>query len=379
MDLLQAYRQEIERRDLIEDQVQIEAIERLQRLSIDMERFERSRAGLLTRLFARQKAPKGLWLWGGVGRGKSFIMDLFFESLDVERKGRFHFHEFMREVHRELGAHKGQANPLDSVGLQIAKRYQILCFDEFHVSDIADAMILERLLKVVFSQGLVLVCTSNYQPEKLYPNGLHRDRILPAIALLEHCLDLMQLDAGIDYRRRALEQLPAYLCPNGAQADAQMLASFERLADGPIQRACHLVVAHRQLPCNGRAGGVIWLNFDALCGSPRSQIDYLEIAAQFHTVLLQDVPIMPPAMASEARRFVWLIDVFYDQGVKLIVSAADEPEMLYREGALVNEFARTASRLIEMQSKAYRDRPRRILMQGGLAAEQPSAKIGHGL
>jgi cell division protein ZapE len=264
------------------------------------------------------------------------------------------------------------------VGLQIAKRYQILCFDEFHVSDIADAMILERLLKVVFAQGLVLVCTSNYQPAKLYPNGLHRDRILPAIALLEHSLDLMEIDAGVDYRRRALEQLPAYLSPLGPETDQQMLASFERLADGPMLCDHRIEIAHRPLHCRGIAGGVVWLDFDALCGSPRSQIDYLELASRFHTVLLQSVPVMTPAMASEARRFVWLVDVFYDQAVKLILSAEDQPEMLYREGVLAIEFARTASRLIEMQSKAYRDRPKRNLTQGGLASAHPDAKIHYG-
>jgi cell division protein ZapE len=378
MDLLQAYQAEIKRRALLEDAVQVEAINCLQRLAASLHQYKLARASLIGRMFAKPSPPKGLWLWGGVGRGKSFLMDLFFEALEIDQKGRFHFHEFMREVHRELELQKGQANPLDRVGLQIAKRYRIICFDEFHVSDIADAMILERLLKVVFSQGLVLVCTSNYQPNKLYPNGLHRDRILPAIALLESNLELLEIDAGVDYRRRALEQLPAYLCPLSPEVDEQMLASFERLADGPIRRDCLIEIAHRQLPCLGIAGGVIWLNFEALCGSPRSQIDYLELSSHFHTILLQSVPVMTPAMASEARRFVWLVDVFYDQAVKLIVSAADQPEMLYRDGLLANEFTRTASRLIEMQSKAYRDRPRRVLAQGGLAATRPDAKIPHG-
>lgn len=378
MDLLQAYQAEIKRRALREDAIQLKAIERLQGLADGLNRFRLARASLLGRMFSKPSPPKGLWLWGGVGRGKSFLMDLFFEALDIDQKGRFHFHEFMREVHRELEVHKGQPNPLDSVGLQIAKRYQILCFDEFHVADIADAMILERLLKAVFAQDLVLVCTSNYQPAKLYPDGLHRDRIRPAIALLEDSLDLMEIDAGVDYRRRALEQLPAYLSPLGPDTDQQMLAGFERLADGPMLRDRQIEIAHRQMHCRGIAGGVVWLDFEALCGSPRSQIDYLELASRFHTVLLQSVPIMTAAMASEARRFVWLVDVFYDQAVKLIVSAADQPEMLYREGMLAVEFARTASRLIEMQSKAYRDRPRRILTQGGLAAAQPDAKIPHG-
>ena len=378
MDLLKRYRAEIERRDLLEDACQLNALARLQVLADDLEGFERTRLSWFGRLLSKATPPKGVWLHGGVGRGKSFVMDLFFEALNTTRKARFHFHEFMREVHRELDLHKGQENPLDAVGSQIAKRYSILCFDEFHVSDIADAMILERLLRVVFAQHLVLVCTSNYQPSKLYPNGLHRDRILPAIALLEDSLDCFELDAGQDYRRRALEQLPAYLCPITAQTDRQLADSFERLADGFITRPARIEIAHRPLNCLGMGDGVIWLEFSALCGEPRSQLDYLELAERFHTVLLQAIPVMDASMASEARRFVWLVDVFYDQSIKLIVSAEDQPEMLYRHGALAHEFARTASRLIEMQSKAYRERPRRVLGEGGLAAALADEKIRYG-
>ncbi|NDG57971.1 MAG: AFG1 family ATPase [Betaproteobacteria bacterium] len=378
MDLLKAYRTEVARKSLLEDQMQLAAIERLQSLAQQLLAFDQARGSWLGRIFSLAQPPKGLWLWGGVGRGKTFLMDLFFDQLSVEKKARFHFHEFMREVHRELGLLKGEPNPLDAVGQQIANRYQILCFDEFHVSDIADAMILERLLQAVFAQGMVLVCTSNYRPAMLYPNGLHRDRILPAIALLEDKLESYELDAGMDYRRRALELLPAYLSPLGPETEHHMRESFERLADGPMLRPAEIEVAHRSLPCLGLGGGVIWLDFQALCGSPRSQIDYLELAERFHTVLLQSVPLMSAAMASEARRFVWLVDVFYDQSVKLIVSAEDQPEMLYRQGALSHEFARTASRLIEMQTKAYRGRARRQFIHGGLAAAQANAKIPHG-
>lgn len=354
------------------------ALLRLQTLSDELEHFERSRESWLGRLLSSAGPPKGVWLWGGVGRGKSFVMDLFYDALETPRKARVHFHEFMREVHRELETHKGRENPLDTVGMQIAKRYRLLCFDEFHVSDIADAMILERLLRVVFTQGVVLVCTSNYQPDKLYPDGLHRDRMLPAIALIEQSMDCIELDQGIDYRRRALEQLPAYLCPLGPHSAQQMAASFKRLGDGPMACPAQIEIAHRQLSCLGIAGGVIWIEFARLCGEPRSQLDYLELAARFHTVLLQSVPVMNASMASEARRFVWLVDIFYDQAIKLILSAEDQPEMLYRQGALSHEFARTASRLVEMQSKAYRDRPKRLWGQGGLAAAQADEKIPHG-
>jgi cell division protein ZapE len=234
----------------------------------------------------------------------------------------------------------------------MAKRYKLICFDEFHVADITDAMILHRLLRALFANGVGLVATSNFRPTDLYPNGLHRDRILPAIYLLNEKLEVVGVDNGMDYRRRSLDQVKLYHMPCGPEADAAMTQAFDTLAashdEDPVLR-----IESREIRARRKAGGVVWFDFRTLCGGPRSQNDYLEIATQFHTVLLSDVPQMPVRLASEARRFTWLVDVLYDRRVKLILSAQVAPEALYTEGPLVHEFARTVSRLSEMQSNEY--------------------------
>jgi cell division protein ZapE len=268
------------------------------------------------------------------------------------RKTRLHFHEFMREVHRELSELQGTVNPLDVLGERIARRYRLICFDEFHVADITDAMILHRLLDALFDNGVGFVTTSNFRPDDLYPNGLHRDRILPAIKLLNTNLEVINVDNGVDYRGLTMQQVKLYHTPLGREANAQMDDAFTRLAeahdDDPV-----LYIEAREIRARRKAGGVVWFDFKTLCGGPRSQNDYLEIAAQFHTVLLSDVPHMPVRMASEARRFTWLVDVLYDRRVKLIMSAQVPPEALYTEGPLAHEFPRTVSRLKEMQSAQF--------------------------
>jgi cell division protein ZapE len=258
----------------------------------------------------------------------------------------------MREVHRELAELQGTVNPLDALGARIARRYRLICFDEFHVADITDAMILHRLLDALFDNGVGFVTTSNFRPDDLYPNGLHRDRILPAIALLNDRLEVISVDNGTDYRRRTMEQVKLYHTPLGPQADAEMNEAFTRLAESRDEDPV-LQIEHREIRARRKAGGVVWFDFRTLCGGPRSQNDYLELASQFHTVLLSDVPRMAARNASEARRFTWLVDVLYDRRVKLIVSAAVPPEALYTEGALVHEFPRTVSRLNEMQSADF--------------------------
>jgi cell division protein ZapE len=264
----------------------------------------------------------------------------------------------MRAVHRELRELKQVSDPLDEVARRIARRYRLICFDEFHVSDIADAMILERLLHGLFEQRVAFVMTSNYRPDDLYPDGLHRESLLPAIALLKAHLDVVCVDAGVDYRRLTMAGVPAYLCPAGAAADATLAATFERLAETADEDP-RMTVEHREIRARRRAGGVVWFDFATLCGGPRSQLDYLEIATRFHTVILSDVPRMGAAMSSEARRFTWLVDVLYDQKVKLLVSAECPVEQLYVAGAMAHEFHRTASRLVEMQSREYLEAPRR--------------------
>jgi cell division protein ZapE len=289
---------------------------------------------------------------GGVGRGKSFLMDCFFNSVPLTRKTRLHFHEFMREVHRELQELKGTPNPLDELGKRIARRYRLICFDEFHVADVTDAMILHRLLDAMFANRVSIVTTSNFHPDGLYPNGLHRDRILPAIELLKSKLEVINVDNGTDYRQRTLSHVQLYHTPLGPAADAAMAQAFNELAEARDESPL-LYIEHRELQARRRAGGVVWFDFKTLCGGPRSQNDYLELAQQFHTVLLSDVPKMPPRLASEARRFTLLVDVLYDRRVKLILSAEAPAEALYTEGPLSHEFPRTVSRLHEMQSAEY--------------------------
>ena len=302
-------------------------------------------------------------MYGGVGRGKSFLMDCFFNAVPIRRKVRLHFHEFMREVHRELAGLQGTVNPLDVLGRRMSHRYKLICFDEFHVADITDAMILYRLLQSLFDNGVGFVTTSNFKPDDLYPGGLHRDRILPAIALLNQRLEVINVDHGVDYRRRTMAQARLYHTPLGPEVDAEMAATFDRLAESRDEEPV-LQIESRQIRVLRRAGGVVWFDFRELCGGPRSQNDYLEIASQFHTVLLSNVPHMPVSMASPARRFTWLVDVLYDRRVKLIVSAAVPPEELYTEGPLVHEFPRTVSRLNEMQSSEYLALERRVVDTG---------------
>ncbi len=347
-----AYEAELSARGYVSDPAQLRAIDALERCASEWSAFKVRRSNAFKKLINRPDIPRGVYMYGGVGRGKSFLMDCFFGAVPLKRKVRLHFHEFMREVHRELQELQGRENPLDELGKRISRRYRLICFDEFHVADITDAMILHRLLAALFQNGVGFVTTSNFRPDGLYPDGLHRDRILPAIELLKSHLEVINVDAGTDYRRRTLEQAKLYHTPLGTQADAEMSETFDRLAESQDEDPV-LSIESRQIQARRKAGGVVWFDFKVLCGGPRSQNDYLEIAEQFHTVLLSDVPHMPVRMASEARRFTWLVDVLYDRRVKLIMSAAVPPEALYTEGPLVHEFPRTVSRLNEMQSTEF--------------------------
>ena len=352
MSVKENYQKELQVRGFQSDPAQLRAIDALERCANEWAAYKEKRSNKLKKLINRPPIPRGVYMYGGVGRGKSFLMDCFFDAVPIQRKTRLHFHEFMREVHRELRALQGTVNPLDVLGKQISQRYKLICFDEFHVADITDAMILHRLLDALFDNGVGFVTTSNFKPDDLYPNGMHRDRIMPAIALLNQELDVINVDNGTDYRRRTLEQVDLYHCPMGEQADAAMTDAFNRLAECPDENPT-LYIEAREIKARRRAGGVVWFDFKDICGGPRSQNDYLEIATQFHTVLLSDVPYMPVRRAAEARRFTWLIDVLYDRRVKLILSAEVAPEALYTEGPMAHEFPRTVSRLNEMQSAEF--------------------------
>jgi cell division protein ZapE len=306
-----------------------------------------------------------------VGRGKSFLMDAFFAAVPVRRKTRVHFHAFMKSVHDELATLTREVDPLETVATRIADRHRLICFDEFHVSDVADAMILGRLLAPLFKRGVVFVMTSNYYPDDLYPNGLQRDKLLPTIALLRQWLDVVALDGDVDYRLRHLEQAAAYYVAPAGRADGELGMLFDRMRAGPDDNPS-LTVQTRPLLAKRIAGSVVWFDFATLCEGPRSQLDYLELARRFAVVVVSDVPQMNADLANAARRFTWLVDVLYDHRVKLLLSAAVPAEELYLEGPNRQEFPRTVSRLIEMRTRDYMALPHLL----GEAAATPVAIDG---
>ncbi|MCK6406021.1 MAG: AFG1 family ATPase [Rhodocyclaceae bacterium] len=351
--MLDAYAATLAARGYVADAAQMAAARRLQLLYSELLSFKVARRNTFRRLIARSAPPRGVYFWGGVGRGKSFLMDCFYDSVPYHRKRRIHFHAFMQQVHRQLEELKGEADPMDALAANIARDIRLLCFDEFHVSDIADAMILGRLLQALFTRGIVFVMTSNYPPDRLYPNGLQRDRFLPTIALLMERLDVLEVEAGVDYRLRTLEQVEIYHHPVDGVAETKMAEYFAAIDDGQAQPGGDIEILGRRIPTRRRGHGVIWFDFAALCGGPRSQNDYLELAQSYHTVLVSGIPKMSATQANEARRFTWLVDIFYDHKVKLIATADCAAELLYTEGVQAGEFFRTVSRLTEMRSREY--------------------------
>jgi cell division protein ZapE len=351
-DVVSRYKAHLAKRGFVSDASQWRAVERLQRLYEEWSAYKARRSSALRRMLIKPPLPKGVYLWGSVGRGKSFLMDSFYLCVPLVRKRRVHFHHFMSEIHRELNELKGTQDPIAALAERTAKRYRLICFDEFHVSDIADAMILGRFLEQVMDRGVEFVMTSNYHPDRLYPNGLQRERFLPTIELLKERLDVLEVDNGTDYRRLKLEGLKVYHTPLGAESERKMQQIFSDLAD--VEEEHHpLDVEGREIAYRKRAGGLVWFDFSVLCGGHRSYADYVDLTRRFHTVLLSGVPRMSPKNADAARRFTWLVDVFYDARVKLVISAEAPPHELYVEGVNSAEFARTESRLIEMQSKQY--------------------------
>ncbi len=349
---------ELARRDIALDPAQDAALARLQRLYDELLAFRAARRSLLRRWIDPPVPPRGVYFFGGVGRGKSFLMDGFFAALPFRRKTRVHFHAFMKSVHEDLRAHARVEDPLTAVAARIARRHRVICFDEFHVSDVADAMILGRLLTALFGLGVVFVMTSNYRPDDLYPDGLQRQSLLPTIALIKEWLDVVEIDGGIDYRLRALEHgVYYYTAPRGA-ADPELGALFDRMRPGADEDA-RLLVESRTLKARRRAGSVVWFDFGTLCDGPRSQLDYLELARRFAVVIVSDVPRLTTDMGNAARRFTWLVDVLYDHRVKLLLSAAVPAEELYVAGPNSLEFPRTVSRLIEMRTQEYMALPHR--------------------
>ena len=354
-----------QRRDFQTDSEQLKVVGELERLFGELEEYRQYRAGklnrLVTNLGAGRKPPRGIYIWGGVGRGKSLMMDAFYKVSRHRRKRRVHFHEFMREVHARMRELSGQEDPLDTIAEQVAREVRVLAFDEFHVSDIADAMILARLLELMIARGVVLVMTSNYRPDDLYPNGLQRARFLPAIEILKRDLDVAELAGATDHRRRILDALSVYYTPIDSGADAHLAMFFEAMTKATFAEDGTIEVGSRPIAFRRRAKGVVWFDFAELCEKARSQVDFLEIASSYHTVIVSNVRRMSAAQTDVVRRFTWLVDVFYDQRVKLVISAEARPEELLvaSEGAtsaeqtVLREFGRTASRLREMQSRDY--------------------------
>ena len=358
---LERYRQALSQDDILPDDSQLNAVQSLDALWQQLvERDLRARRTWLLSFRdwakGRVQAPiKGLYFWGGVGRGKTWLMDMFFEALPVEQKMRTHFHRFMRRVHTELKALQKTKNPLETVADVIAAEAKVLCFDEFFVADITDAMILANLLDALFRRKVILVATSNVPPVDLYRDGLQRERFLPAIELLQMNTHIVNVDGGTDYRLRALEQAELYYSPLTDQAREAIAQCFKRLVpeEAAICVNVELEVEGRIIRAKKEAEDVVWFTFASLCGGPRSQNDYIELAREYHAVLLENVPVFRGDNDDEARRFINLVDEFYDRGVKLILSAEAPILNLYQGTKLQFEFARTASRIQEMQSTEY--------------------------
>lgn len=361
----QRYQADLSRQGFIPDAAQEAAVDMLDDLYHRLvSRQLQSSSGVLAAFFGKlrkkESTPeKGLYFWGGVGRGKTYLMDNFYESLPFENKSRAHFHRFMRRVHLDLKQLKGELNPLEKVADRISAEACVICFDEFFVSDITDAMILGTLMEKLFERGVSLVATSNIVPDELYKDGLQRQRFLPAIELIKQHCEIVNVDGGVDYRLRALEKAELYHSPLDDQAEIALDNAFASLvpAEGEIVQGVELEIEGRMIATRKLAEDVVWFDFVAICDGPRSQNDYIEIAKEFHAVLIGRLPQLGASNDDAARRFINMVDEFYDRNVKLVLAAAEPLEKLYKGGRLDFEFQRTQSRLLEMQSHEYLARP----------------------
>ena len=345
------------------DAAQARVLRHFERLQDDLTGLERRESSLI-RLLARKRVVQGIYLWGGVGRGKSFLMDGFFNYAPFARKRRTHFHRFMQEIHAALHRHQGEADPMLLVARGIARDTRLICLDEFHITDITDAMLMRRLLEGLMEQGVVLVMTSNFRPDDLYLHGLQRNQFLPAIELIQRNFEIVNVDGGTDYRFRELEKAGVY--QTGADSAQRMAEVYAGIARHESADAYELEIEGRTIRVRQHARGVAWFDFIELCGGPRGKADYIELARRYHTVLLSDVPCFMPGDADKLRRFVWLVDEFYDRRVKLIISAAAPAAELLGATDATDRFQanlnaslgeRLTSRLTEMQTRDYLTRP----------------------
>lgn len=350
---LERYRRDLQREDFTHDAAQEQAIKALQQV------YERLLEAKPRRWLRRHDWPsvQGLYMWGGVGRGKTYLMDCFYDALPFAAKRRTHFHRFMLDVHERRKRYPDERDPLKLVAAEYAADVRVVCFDEFYVSDIADAMILGRLFENLFRHGVTLVATSNIAPERLYENGLQRANFLPFIDLLKRHVAVLNVDGGIDYRLRQLTQADIYHHPCDEKAEANLASWFDQIAHSEAVEAVDLKIHDRVIRARREQDGVIWFDFDEVCEGPRGAADYIEIARTHHTVLLSRVPQLTVFREDAARRFINLVDEFYDRGVKLLIAADVPREQLYAGERLRFEFQRTLSRLTEMQSEEYLARP----------------------
>lgn len=360
MTPVEFYNQDLKRADFVHDSTQEQVVLELQRLYQDLTHTDASQAGWISSLFTKHQdyhPVKGLYLWGGVGRGKTYLVDLFFESLPFDKKKRAHFHRFMHKVHGQLRQHRHLQDPLNKIATHFAGDFRVLCFDEFIVTDITDAMILGGLLKHLFHNGVTLVATSNISPDDLYKDGLQRERFQPAIDLIKQHTIVHEIRGDVDYRLRFLDKAEIYFYPHDGRAITGLEDNFRHISSEPAQSDARLEVEGRNIATVRHTNGIVWFDFDEICGGPRSQNDYLELAKCFHTIIVSDIPVLFAETDDHARRFINLVDILYDRNVKFMGSGSRPPRQLYQGERLRLEFNRTASRLVEMQSTEYLSRP----------------------
>ena len=356
------YAQALASGQFMPDDAQAQAVHELERVWQELiQRYKASKKAF--RRFRRQTAPQGVYMWGGVGRGKTWLMDQFYDSIPFRRKTRMHFHHFMQHVHRELNKLSGQRNPLDSVADQIYKDAVVICFDEFFVSNVTDAMILSDLFQKLFHRGITLVATSNIAPDGLYKNGIHRDRFIPTIEMVKKHCQVLNVDAGVDYRLRVLKQAQLFKSPLTQDNQNWMAQRFSALTNTQHHSSEPIIINQRVVETIAHTEDVLWCEFSELCFKPRSPADFIEIANIYNTVLVSNVPHLTDFLSEGTRRFIYLVDEFYDRGVKLLLTSEDSIIEIYQGEKLAFEIERTRSRLLEMQSDEYLQEEHRQITQ----------------
>ena len=361
MTPLERYRELLSSKQLTPDSAQERVIHEFEKLYQQFQATESARP-LLTRLkglFVKASPVPGIYLWGGVGRGKTWMMDLFYESLTIKNKQRLHYHRYIRGIHEQLDQYKGQKDPLQLIAKKFSHQYRLLCLDEFHVSDITDAMILNGLLKALLKNNVTLILTSNLEPDDLYKDGLQRERFLPAIELIKEYNHTIEIEEGTDHRLNTIQQSDLYNYPLNDENQEKLERYFIKLSPCTPKTNTELAINHRTIPAYKLADDVVWFKFDHIFNSPRAIADYIELAKLFHTVFISDIPLLTEKNEDRSRRFIQLMDEFYDRNVKIIISAESLPESLYQGQNLKFEFDRTISRLEEMKSEKYLKKPHR--------------------